>query len=185
MLVGPRSCGKSELLKQMLDILRNNEFPPVYINGRDGSLTSPGVLARRLASATGSWDPTFLKAFIGTVAAVADMFYPKISAGIDKAQAAAAGLVDSRNANPSDILPVLDILLKLCEKVSKPGSRPVFIFDEANVLTEWRQADWQTPLAELLRFFVLVRLCHCDFVQGTRSRTKSLLAQFQRRTGAC
>ena len=43
-------------------------------------------------------------------------------------------------------------------------------------------------LAALLRFLVLVRLCHRDFVQGPRLRSRtclSLLAQLQRRTGAC
>ena len=190
MLVGPRSCGKSELLKAVL-ATQPDELKAVYINGRDGPLDSPGALAKRLlmeldevASWMEKWEPEAIEA----LAAALQVAYPTVSAAITTVKGILKNLTERRDADPSEIAPVLDVLRKVCGTVSKPGRYPVFILDEANVLTEWKEAEWQTPLAALLRFFVKVRLCHCDFVHGTRlhSRTRwSLLAQLQRRAGAC
>ena len=141
MLLGPRNCGKTALLKNSLTTLPNDP-KPVYINGREGSLDSPGALARHLLTELIEQVPPEARQAL-IEASRADKFVKHQSG--------------SHNADPSEIQPVLHILSELCGVASKRGRRPIFIVDEANVLTLWRQAMWQRAL---LRFFVMVRLCH-------------------------
>ena len=189
-LVGPRSSGKTALLDEVLSTLPNMA---VYIDGREGYLNSPGALAMRLSTGAEqlfSWLPEKAREAATEAAATGlQLIDPSISAATNSAKALLKILTGGRNADPSDIRPVLEVLSTTCREASKTGMLPAFIIDEANVLTLWRQPEYQTGLEALLRFLVVVRLCRCDLVQGTRLRSRrtcsSLLAQLQKRTGVC
>ena len=161
-LVGPKSAGKSTLLKYLLvkyPELVGMRHAAVYIDGRTQKIASPadlvaavkksGITALRQlqlsADSVSLWD-AFTNFPISFELTAAPALGVKLTTGAPS------------TGEESPINQVLGLLTALLSKqtTGEASDLPVIVVDEVNAIAEWRASDDGSDLQSLLRFFVNV-----------------------------
>ena len=154
-LVGPRSSGKTALLK---NVLASRSSKPVLIDGRDGAFSSPARLARFLVNGAApladSLGLNFEEMFVALLA-IGQWVTGSPDAVKTSIEAVKLKPGSTPPADPNDIQPVLEKLMEFCADARDKGVLPSFCLDEANMLMYWPAAALRT----LMAFLVKVRFC--------------------------
>ena len=173
-IVGPRSCGKSRLLEEVL-LLKKHKALLAFVDGRAQKLTDAGIMAsalRKQADAQLSalrqqltqLENVVEKATV--VAAAGSDIIGKFVPGLDVKSLLAAYDSAAKQFKQSDprslngVIEAYSSLLRLNSTIiSQASPLPVICIDEANVLMEWHKGGtaMENDLDAMLRFFVKVR----------------------------
>ena len=168
-LLGPRSSGKTALLKEVLrNSFSDSDFPPSYLDARSKQLSEASVLVRLLQDNA----VTALQKISGLLRGFADSRIGKVFMGLSASEKVnadtavsisgekmVAALLRKQSLSMNDVIEVYDEMLSLYKSGKSPsGSWPIICIDEANVLTEWQYGSLEKreALSALLRFFVKV-----------------------------
>ena len=170
-MLGPRSSGKTALLKAVLsDSVAAGGFPPIYLDGRSRQLTDAGVLVRLLQEEGEKAVQRLLKLGKNSAGGRLGRVFRAVSAGesyaADAFSISGEQVVETflrgQDQSLNDVIGVYDEMLALYKSDrAASDSWPVICIDEANVLTQWQQGSLEKreSLSALLRFFVMV--CKC------------------------
>ena len=161
-LVGPQSAGKTKLLKELLvehPKLVGMSRPAVYIDGRMQKISSSADL---IAAIKNSGITMLQKLKWSAASSRLWAAFKRFPISFELTAGSSPGLkVKTGSSSPSAESPVKEVLKLLTTVLSKQTSGessdlPVIVVDEANALAEWRDADGESDLRSLLRYFVNV-----------------------------
>ncbi|KAG7671184.1 hypothetical protein KSW81_003323 [Nannochloris sp. 'desiccata'] len=171
-LVGPRNCGKSRLLKELLRQYEQQNIGPLflYINSRKTPVRSPDEVSKALVSKLDSRKIERIKKSIGRNRFISLLTSLKIKVKLSSSlpffkSDLEAELAKELKEDEGKLKPTINKFDKILEALQPLPRKPVIVIDEANDLMDWKEPDpLQPELKQLLSFLVSIskedRLAH-------------------------
>ncbi|KAG7673480.1 hypothetical protein KSW81_006689 [Nannochloris sp. 'desiccata'] len=171
-LVGPRNCGKSRLLKELLRQYEQQNIGPLflYINSRKTPVRSPDEVSKALVSKLDSRKIERIKISIGRNRFISLLTSLKIKVKLSSSlpffkSDLEAELAKELREDEGKLEPTINKFDKILEALQPLPRKPVIVIDEANDLMDWKEPDpLQPELKQVLSFLVSIskedRLAH-------------------------
>ncbi|KAG7673868.1 hypothetical protein KSW81_007051 [Nannochloris sp. 'desiccata'] len=161
-LVGPRNCGKSRLLEELLRQYEQQNIGPLFlkIDARFTPVRSPDEVSKALVSKLDTVKIERIKNSIGRNRFISLLTSLKIKVKLSSSlpffkSDLEAELAKELREDEGKLEPTINKFDKILEALQPLPRKPVIVIDEANDLMDWKEPDpLQPELKQLLAFLI-------------------------------